>query len=60
MDAIKTKITDLKNAFGEISTAAYQAVQHTALRNASGPGDVGSDTPPPSDNTFNQNTENKS
>ncbi len=54
VDAIKTKITDLKNALAEISTAAYQAVQQNAA-NASNPGDVGSDTPPPSDSTFNQN-----
>ena len=50
-DAIKTKITDLKNALAEISTAAYQAVQQNAA-NASNPGDVGSDTPPPNDSTF--------
>ena len=49
-DAIKTKITDLKNALAEISTAAYQAVQQNAA-NASNPGDVGSDTPPPNDST---------
>ena len=54
VDAIKTKITDLKNALAEISTAAYQAVQQNAA-NASNPGDVGSDTPPPNDSTFNQN-----
>jgi len=57
VEAIKTKITDLKNALAEISTAAYQAVQQNAA-NASNPGDVGSDTPPPSDSTFNQNPEN--
>jgi len=57
VEAIKTKITDLKNALAEISTAAYQAVQQNAA-NASNPGDVGSDTPHPSDSTFNQNTEN--
>ena len=57
VQAIKTKITDLKNALAEISTAAYQAVQQNAA-NASNPGDVGSDTPHPSDSTFNQNTEN--
>jgi len=54
VDAIKTKITDLKNALAEISTAAYQAVQQNAA-NPSNPGDVGSDTPSPSDSTFNQN-----
>jgi molecular chaperone DnaK len=57
VEAIKTKITDLKNALAEISTAAYQAVQQNAA-NASNPGDVGSDTSPPSDSTFNQNPEN--
>jgi molecular chaperone DnaK len=57
VDTIKTKITDLKNALAEISTAAYQAVQQNAA-NASSPGDVGADTPPPSDSTSNQNPEN--
>jgi molecular chaperone DnaK len=58
VDTIKTKITDLKNALAEISTAAYQAVQQNAA-NASNPGDVGADTPPPpSDSTSNQNPEN--
>ena len=57
VDTIKTKITDLKNALAEISTAAYQAVQQNAA-NASSPGDVGADTPPPSESTSNQNPEN--
>jgi molecular chaperone DnaK len=57
VDTIKTKITDLKNTLAEISTAAYQAVQQNAA-SASSPGDVGSDTPPPSDTTSNQNPEN--